>query len=160
MSGFVSLPPAGPIAPPAVADEIQIDGFYPSLSIAAARQILRVPTDVTDHRLSDALKAAMLQVAMELLPWRTAREAEGHHTLASAAPGTVGGENTGATLFRRAVHSLAGADLAELQRRLDSAGAADPKLTVLETTVDDHRRNASWAISDLVGRGRATVELI
>lgn len=51
-------------------------------------------------------------------------------------------------------------DLYERYRGIDTTTAGDRKADALDTTVADLRRDKVWAISDLVGRSRTTVELI
>jgi len=46
-------------------------------------------------------------------------------------------------------------------RHLSRTGGKNvPPLTALVTQIDEHRRNQRWAISDLLGIARSTVELI
>jgi hypothetical protein len=162
MTGFVSLPPVGPSSPPALEDSIALGSFWPSLSIAAARAAMRIPTDITDQRLADALKAAMLEADQDLAVWQGLQLAAGFESLAEVPDRNpdIGGEKRLAVLWRRAVHSLAMADLSELQRAADTTAAGGKRAEQSELTVEDHRRNARFAIRDIMGIARATVELI
>ena len=162
MTGFVSLPPVGPSSPPALEDSFALGSFWPSLSIAAARAAMRIPTDITDQRLADALKAAMLEADQDLAVWQGLQLAAGFESLAEVPDRNpdIGGEKRLAVLWRRAVHSLAMADLSELQRTADTTTAGARRSEQSELTVDDHRRNARFAIRDMLGITRTSVELI
>lgn len=162
MTAFVSLPPIGPSSPPALADSIALGTFWPPLSLAAARAAMRIPTDISDQRLADALKAAMLEADQDLAAWRSVQLANGALVLADVIDGNpdIGGEKRLAVLWRRAVHSLAMADLSELQRAADTTTAGGKRAELWELTVEDHRRNARFAVRDIIGLARTTVELI
>jgi len=160
MSAFISLPPAGPNAPPATADSVEFDGFYPALSLAAARAAMRIPTDITDARLRDALAAAMLEIADDLAAWRATQDAAGFATLADCSAAMIAGEKRLVLLWRRAVHHLAAADLTEIQRGPDSTPAGSDRAAQLDTAAADHRRNSRWAVRDMLGIPHTTIELI
>jgi hypothetical protein len=162
VTGFVSLPPVGPSAPPALADTIALGTFWPPLSLAASRAVMRIPTDITDQRLADALKAAMLEAAQDLQVWQDLQAVYGFASLVEVTHRNhdIGGDKRLAVLWRRAVHSLAMADLSELQRAADTTTAGGKRAESGELTVEDHRRNAHFAIRDIMGVARTTVELI
>jgi hypothetical protein len=159
-SPFISLPPSGAPAPAAADDSIPFDGFYPALGLAAARQALRIPTDITDTRLRDALMAAMLSVADDLTAWRHVQDVAGFAVLADCSDRVIGTEKRLTVLWRRAVHHLAAADLAELQRGPDITAHGNDRAEQLDIIVGDHRRNARWAVRDMLGMARSTIELI
>lgn len=159
-TAFVSLPPAGPSAPLALDDAIPFDGFYPAMSLAAARQALRIPTDITDTRLREALLAAMLSAADDLVTWRLIQDAMGFAALADCSDRVIGDQKRLVVLWRRAIHALVAADLAEVQRGPDTTQRGDDRAEQLALAVADHRRNARWAIRDMLGITRSTVELI
>jgi hypothetical protein len=159
-SAFISLPPAGDTAPAAVDDAVDFDGFYPALSLAAARAAMRIPTDITDARLCDALAAAMLEIADDLAAWRAVQDAAGFAVLADCSDRMVAGEKRLVMLWRRAVHQLAMADLAEIQRGPDSTPAGMDRAGPLDITAADYRRNSRWAVRDMLGIPHTTIELI
>ncbi|MBU6189608.1 MAG: head completion/stabilization protein [Betaproteobacteria bacterium] len=160
MSAFISLPPAGDSAPPSTPDSVAFDGFYPALSLAAARAAMRIPTDITDARLRDALAAAMLEIADDLTQWRAVQDAAGFAVLADCSDRMIAGEKRLVLLWRRAVHHLAAADLAEIQRGPDSTPAGSDRAAQLDSTAADHRRNSRWAVRDMLGIPHTTIELI
>lgn len=159
-SAFISLPPAGNPAPDTAEDSIEFDGFYPALSLAGARAAMRIPTDITDARLRDAIASAMLEIADDLAPWRAVQDAAGFAVLADCSDRMVAGEKRLVVLWRRAVHQLACADLCEIQRGPDSTAAGLDRAAQLDSTAADHRRNSRWAVRDMLGISHTTIELI
>lgn len=123
---------------------------------------MRIPTDISDQRLSDALKAGMLEAAEDLAAWEAQQQAAGVGRLGDVPDRNpdIADEKRLEVLWRRAVHSLAAADVSELQRGPDTTAAGAKRAEQLDLTVDDHRRNARFAIRDILGRARTTVELI
>jgi len=159
-SGFVALPPEGPSAPAAADDAVPFDGWYPAASLARLRADMRIATDVPDTRLRDAAMAAMLAVADDLADWQAVQIAAGLMTLADVSDREVGGEKRLVVLWRRAVSSLVKADLDESQRGYDTKNGSVVGTELLDTTIGDHRRNARFAVRDILGRSRLTVGLI
>ncbi len=65
--------------------------------------------------------------------------------------------------YRRAVYSMAKADLIERYRDIDSTASSLTDKKSMEWMNDapsEQRRNAHWAVADILGRTHATVELI
>ena len=66
--------------------------------------------------------------------------------------------------YLRAIYAHIQAELAEVYRDIDTTPHNDSKAERMreryEVKVDEHRRNLRWAIADLLGRPRTTVELI
>jgi hypothetical protein len=63
-------------------------------------------------------------------------------------------------LYQRAVYATAKAELIERYRDFDSTDAGQRRAEAMELSVDDYRRQARYAIRDILGRPRATVELL
>ena len=63
-------------------------------------------------------------------------------------------------LYQRAVYATAKAELIERYRDFDSTDAGQRRAETMELSVDDYRRQARYAIRDILGRPRATVELL
>ena len=72
----------------------------------------------------------------------------------------IDGESAHLHRYRRAVHCLAAAWLIERYRTIDATAAGDRKAEAENLGVEDLRRDARWAISDIQGAARTTVELI
>jgi len=147
-----------PSAPSARIDAPTIanDGFFPDIDMAA----MRLDGTVTDARLRLAIVAAMLFVNRALTVWRAAQSAS---TLATVSATQIDGDSRLLALYRRAVYCTAKADLIERYRDYDSTAStlSDKKsMEWLDHAPAEQRRNAQWAIADLIGCPRMTVELI
>lgn len=159
MSGFVANAPNAAPAP----DEAPIahGDFFPGIKLSSVRNSLRTPTAVTPDRLTDAIFAAMLSVGLELADWAEAQRAAGFATLAAVAPtDTIGGEPRLVRLYHRAILSFAGAELADTHSDISATADGQKRLEERALTADEHRRNATHAIRDIIGATRTSVELI
>lgn len=162
MSGFVSLPPAADAQPPATTtpDIVQGDGWFPDINLVALRDAYRLDTTVTPERLRDAVRDAMVDVAGELAEWRAAREAEGHANLTAVPAVQFGGRSRLLIIYDRAIGSLVSAELADRLLDASATAAGHDRVDELKEPGCAHRRRYRWAISDILGKRRATVELI
>lgn len=151
---------ANPPTPTSESDTISNDGFWPGVRVSDARLTLRLDGTVTEQRLRHALVAAIIEVARDVTAWKLARKAEGHATLSDVPGDQVDGKGVAEQSYLRAVYSLAKADLVERMADFDLAAAGQKKAEWLDSTPDEQRRNAAWAIAALVGRSRCTVDLI
>ncbi|RKU01831.1 phage head protein [Burkholderia sp. Nafp2/4-1b] len=131
---------------------LENDGFFPDIELAALRDAMRLDGTVTRERLMHAARAAMLSVNAELAAWRAQQRANGCAALADVSPAHV-------AHYRRAVYCLTHADVTEQYRGFDVTQRGEAA-EHLADTIDTSRRNARWAISDLLGIGRSTVALI
>jgi hypothetical protein len=73
---------------------------------------------------------------------------------------TVAGSSAIVHRYMRAIASTVQADMAEKYRDWDNTRAGDHRADSEDRSADDFRRNARWAVSDILGRPRTTVELI
>lgn len=164
---FIALPPrTAPAAdtPPAPTPAIvENDGWFPDIALAEMRDTMRLDGTVTDARLVQAVVDAVLQVNRELADWQGAHAAAGVATLAAVPATRINRESRLLAQYRRAVYSTAKADLIERYRDYDttSSSLTDKKsMEWLDEAPGVQRRNAQWAIADIVGRTHLTVELI
>ncbi|MBH9536936.1 head completion/stabilization protein [Novosphingopyxis sp. YJ-S2-01] len=155
MAGFVSSPATDPGN-----DFVAGDGFWPDLSIAAARDALRLDGHVSEVRLRDALRAGIIAARKDLRSWSLAFRAIGIATLADVDAEKVDGEPITVLLYRRAVLSFAAADLAETHHDISATADGKDRAEDRVLSADEHRRNATHAIRDLLGVTRTAVELI
>lgn len=153
--------------PPAAAQEPTItnDGFFPDMAPAKVRDACRLDGTVTSERLGPALKDAMLSINAELQAWADEQRSRwGYTTLADVPAPQVGGESAKLLYYQRAVHHCLLADLAEMYRNISTTpagnGKADRVTEELVIQLGEHRRKQRWAISDLLGQARCTVELL
>lgn len=131
-------------------ESIQQD-WWPDLQLAYARSVIRLNGMVTEDRLHEALLNAAYSVNDELADWS--------EQLRETNPeGMPEGRLT--DLYLRAVHFYAKAELVERYRDFDTTGAGDRRVDDQEDLPDYSRRTMRWAISDLLGKPRATIEAL
>jgi hypothetical protein len=155
MSSFVAT--AEPKTPDAI---VRNDGWFPDIGLEALRAAMRLDGTVTHERLREATVNAMASVNAELHTWQAHHVAVGHADLACVPAPAVGGESVQLARYRRAVYHLAHADLTERYRDFDTTKSGAQRAEDLDATIAHARRNARWALSDLRGVPRTTVELI
>ncbi|MGV4733211.1 head completion/stabilization protein [Burkholderia pseudomallei] len=159
MNSFIATPaPAAASSP--IDGTLINDGFFPDINLSALRDSMRLDGTVTRERLAHAARDAMLTVNDELSAWRARQRAAGAASLAEVPADQVDDESALVYRYRRAVYHLAHADVTEKYRGFDSTKSGGQVAAELAATVDESRRNARWAISDILGISRSTVELI
>lgn len=156
---FIATDPTSNPTSPAGAAIVTNDGFFPDIDLDKLRDTMRLDGTVTPARLRDAAIAAVISVNDELQDWKATQVAAGVATLASVAP-MIGGVGVQLSRYLAAVYRTAKADLTERYRDFDSTKEGEAKADQLEVTIGDHRRAARWAIRDLLGVPRSTIELI
>lgn len=134
--------------------------FFPDLKIQEFRDAMRVDNVATMDRAAHALLAAMMEANRRLAGWMLDQIEGGINALVDAEPGPGQPEGEKEQLYLRAVYCLAKANLVERYRDYDSTGNASGRADQLEESIDDLRRDAAWAINDITGLPRSTVELI
>lgn len=153
-------------APPAASgsqvdgDAIRSGSFWPDIDPVAARAAMRLDGTVTAERLRAALIEAIASVNSALSAWRSLQLAAGISSLADVPADEIDGSSVLVQRWQRAVQCLAAANVTERYRSFDSTGAGHKQADELDTTVDDLRRDGQWAIRDILGAGRSTIELI
>ncbi|AIU27193.1 hypothetical protein LV28_12255 [Pandoraea pnomenusa] len=157
------------LAPAPTTDDgvvIKNDGFFPDIDLDAMRDTQRLDGTVTTVRLQAEVVEAMLHANAELSAWRALREAEGYTSLADVkrvdgrpVP-EVGGKTALELRYTRAVYCWANANLIERYRNFDATATARKEDEVSRPGADELRRDAAWAINDIAGQRRITVELI
>lgn len=155
MNGFVSIGAA-----PADQTTITSGAFWPEIDPDDALKDKRIDGTVTTDRLRASLIDAIGTVNTELSAWMSAQIDLGYNTLESVPATQVDGESIHVHRYRRAVFSLAAADLTEQYRSFDATDAGHQYADKLETPIGDLRRAAAWAIRDIRGESRTTVDLI
>ena len=149
-----------PTPPANERDRITNDAFWPDVSLAEAREALRTDGTVIDPRLRHALITAMIETARDLTQYKHDRLAEGYATLTDVPGEQIDGVPLVQHSYLRAVYCYAKADLIERLRDFDTAGAGQKRVDWLDDSPDEQRRNAAWAITQILNRPRCTVELI
>ncbi|MCI0152145.1 head completion/stabilization protein [Paraburkholderia sediminicola] len=136
------------------------DGWFPDIDLTGLRKAMRLDGTVTHERLRLAALDAMASINTELGTWQAAQLADGHAGLASVPAPQLGGISTHVLRHRRAVYNLMRADLTEQYRSYDSTRSGGQKAEDLDETISEARRNVRWALNDIRGIRRSTVELI
>lgn len=144
-------------APQPTEDALPHHPFWPAIFPADCRQMMELDGTVTVPRLAHVLTEAVIATNRELRAWRIEREAAGHATLADVPDDEP---ERLPYLYKRAVYSLAKADLMERMLSFDATATGQRRAESQEPAIDDHRRNARWAIRDILGLPRTTTELI
>jgi hypothetical protein len=142
---------------------VENDGYYPDIVLQDVRDNMRLDGTVTTPRLIQAIVAAILHVNAELRDWKCQQIAAGYASLAAVPADRIHRESVLIAHYRRAVYSTAKADLIERYRDYDSTASSlsDKKtMEALDNAPGEQRRNAHWAIADIIGRPHVTVELI
>jgi hypothetical protein len=138
---------------------ISNDGFWPDVDLGALRAATRLTGNVTASRLRAAAIAAVLFVNDQLAVFRATKLAEGW-TSAADMDETIDRQAKRVHRYLRAVACTVQADLAESYRDWDNTRAGDHRAESELTAADEFRRNAQWALADILGRARTVVELI
>ena len=143
---------------PRTDDLIINEPFFPDLSISQCRNQMRIDGTVTDLRLQDALIEAIASVNDELAEFRQQNAEHGY--LARIPAQQINSESILVQRYRRAVICLALANLNERYASYDSTNDGEKKMDQLKESIDQLRRDARFAISDLLKIRRIDVELI
>ncbi|MGN5127743.1 head completion/stabilization protein [Aeromonas sp. 30P] len=154
-SGFLPTNPANK-------DEGEVSSapFWPVIKLKDLRDIMRTDGTITTERLRHAVIDAVSAVNSDLSGWAINRQGEGYEQLADVPSQTVNAESVLVHWYRRAVYSMARANLYE--RYLDSSATADAAkdTDARDQTANDLYRDARFAIRDILGETHTTVELI
>ena len=142
---------------------VENDGWFPAIDLHHMRDAMRLDGTVTTPRLVQAVAEAILHVNGELDAWQDEQLENGFSTLEVVPAKKINRESKLLIHYRRAVYSIAKADLLEKYRDYDTTASsmADKKsMGYLDDGPGEQRRNAHWAIADILQRHHLTVELI
>lgn len=153
MSGFVANADAeSPV--------IVNDDWWPDVDPTFVRQVHRFDGTVTDERLREALTVAIGSVNGELVDWRATQTAAGYTRLVDVPASKIDGTSRYVDLYQRAVRCTAAAHIVERYRNYSATNDGEKKAEEQTSTIDELRRDARWAIRDILGLAHTTVELI
>ena len=153
MSGFIAV---------AQASELTVinDGWWPDIEANRIREGHRIDSSITDTRLQVAITSALISANRDLVAFKARNVLLGYKGLAEVPADTISGVSYLVQLYHRAVSCLACSELYERYRSYDTTKAGSQNADELTPSIDEYRRDARWAIRDLLGLGRSTVELI
>lgn len=133
------------------------NGFFPDVSLSDVRNAMKTDGTVTENRLKNAVIEAIATVNQELKPLQQRSK---QASLDEIPSDEIDGESLLVLRYKRAVYCLATANLYERYRSFDSTKDGAEKADEFENSVDDLRRDARFAIRDLLNTNRWTSELI
>ena len=165
MSLIAAAPPlvrTTPPSDPAPLGNVSAGAWWPAIDLAALRDAMRLDGTITPQRLRPAVQEAVATTVGLLAEWAAQRESEGHASLADVPALEVDDESINVQRFRRAVYCHAKANLIERYSDYDTTGRERRKDQdeAREDQAEHHRRDATWAVRDILGVSRTTVELI
>lgn len=157
MSSLIAYGTGETADPPAT---IPNNGFWPAIDPAAFRDAERIDGSVTAARVTHALRVALADVNRQLADWQAASIDDGAATVDDVTAPSWAAEGHYALLYQRAVYATAMASLMERYRDYSATGEGDERGEAKDLAADDYRRDARWAVSEIVGEAHTTVELI
>jgi hypothetical protein len=146
-------------APPPETTTVVNDGFFPNIDLQRLRGEVRLDGTVTPERLRSAVVEAVVSINAELAEWKARQQLAGVILLEQMEP-KIDGEAVQLRLYLTAVYRSVKADLNEKYRNYDATKSGVDEADKLLQMAEDERRAARWAIRDLLGLPRTTVELI
>lgn len=141
-------------------DIIQNDPFYPDIELSLLRHTMRIDSNISNDRIKEATINAILDVNNELTAFREEKFDNGFNTLADIPSPTVNQINRETHHYLRAVYCLAVATLYERYASYDLTNDGEKRMTMLEESIDDLRRDARFAIRDILGKPKITAKLL
>lgn len=142
--------------------EINNISFFPAINISDVRKTQRLDGTVTTERLKAAITSAIIAVNDDLYSWRITKQAAGITSINDLSDQQINGESKYLLLYKHAVYSWANALLNEQYINFDATAKAKAKGEI-EPNIDsigNLYRNARYAIRDILGKSRSTMELI
>ncbi|WP_339385093.1 head completion/stabilization protein [Xenorhabdus japonica] len=134
------------------------DGFWPDLNLREFQVNRKLPADLDNDMLANALLATVAEINLDLQHLKSRLQAKGYQA-AAAVPGiSINGSNALVSQYKRAVYARAKADLmgeyTSLVSRAPNPGQESPdvqKRLLAESAV---------TLRNMKGKGRTTVRLI
>jgi hypothetical protein len=151
-----------PPSDPAPLGTVSAGAWWPTIDLAALRDAMRLDGTITPQRLLPAVQEAVATTVGLLHAWAQSRQDEGHATLAAVPALQVDNESVNVQRYRRAVYCHAKANLIERYSDYDTTGRArkDDQEDSRDDQAEQYRRDATWAVRDILGVTRLNVELI
>lgn len=134
--------------------------FFPMIQLMDVRNAMRIDGTITKERLKHAIIEAISTVNRDLQIYRKTYEEKGYSTLADCDDEMISNENVLEYKYKRAVYSLAVANLYERYRSFDSTKDGQDKAEELLHTSNDLRRDYHFAVRDILNTQGMISELI
>ena len=145
---------------PASEGTVTNDGFWPDIDLTDLQSTMRLDGTVTAERLQHATINAVILANRDLAGWQQTQRDNGYAALDAVPARSINGTSELQYLYLRAVYCLTKANLNERYSDYDSTAAKAGDDDALQTAVNDLKRDAAFAIRDLMGLTHVTVELI
>lgn len=156
----MTFQPTSPTPGTAAEPPIANDGWWPNIDLAKLRAACRLDGTVTTDKLRTAAIGAVLHVNDQLAAWVQAQKDAGFAALADVPGPSLDGQPRTVLCYLRAVYAGTQCELLERYRDYDASAKGDKQAEAMAPRIDETRRDMRWAINDLQGKPRSTVELI
>lgn len=147
---YVKAPVPEPAKPD---DDLIISDFFPPISLSHLRQAMRLDGTVTNERLRHAINNAVSLVNHNLRTWAQAQLDPQTGQPIIALNGVQ------AQTYQRAVYAYTAANIAERMTNFDATIEGRARAEEQNAYAHQLMRDGHWAIRDLKGEPRTTVEL-
>lgn len=156
MSDFIAISKANE------AEESKISNisFFPAIDINDVRKTQRLDGTITNERLKRAITSAIVSVNDDLHLWRVGHQSSGVASINDLDAEKINGESRYLTLYNIAIYNLANALLNEQYINFDATAKAKTDIDTNIESAGNLYRNARYAIRDILGKSRSTMELI
>lgn len=134
--------------------------FYPDISPADCRLVIRLEQHITAERLRAALVNGIMHVNHNLSAFKTEQQDLGFNTLGDIDAEQIDGSSINLQHYKRAVYFHAKAELIDQYLDADATASGVQRAEEKGETADDYRRGSILAIRRILGRPQSTVELI
>jgi hypothetical protein len=134
--------------------------FFPAISPADCRLVIRLEQNITAERLRAALVNAIMHINTTLDSWKNEQIAGGFSTLDDIEAEEIDGTSINLQHYKRAVYFHAKAELIDQYLDADVTASGVQRAEEKGETADDYRRGSILAIRSILGRPQSTVELI
>lgn len=140
--------------------------FFREITVKQFRDATRVQGTITDGRIIENLRSAIITVNDQLSEWKTAKVIEGYATLDDVPSDDYGVDGATASYselthhYLTAVYSITKALLIEKYRDVGTSVDGHQRADDIEQTENDYRREAAKSIRKILGKSFVSVELI
>lgn len=134
--------------------------FFPDITPAEVRDVMRIEGTITAPRLRLAIKSAITEVNTELFTYRRDQMDDGYQRLEDVPADKLDGESIRVSEYRNAVSTMTTAILSEQYRSMDTTAIGGRKADVVEASIDELWRSARNAISNVADRAHCIIGLL
>lgn len=136
------------------------NGFWPDIEPAAFRSVERIDSGMTAERVAHALAIAVADINRQLAEWQQQHVDTGATAVGDVLPPAWSTSDHYPLLYLRAVYATAHASLLERYRDYSATQRGDDLGEAKDAAAEDYRRDARWAVAEIIGTTHTTVDLI